>query len=76
MQAFEVQPLAVETAHTSLPLQCDEAGSGEQGPRKKRARQAGGTLRTVPHMLRVLGEVQALGAGLVADVRLKHDAGL
>ena len=75
-QAFLPQRLNVETAHTAVPLQQSWEHS-EQRPRKKAKRAADGeegVSFVVPDMVRVIEEIKGLGAGLVADVRLRHAA--
>ena len=73
-QAFLPQQLNVETAHTAVPLRQSWEHS-EQRPKKKAKRAAereGGVWLVVPDMVRVIAEIKSLGAGLVADVRLRH----
>lgn len=73
LQAFVAQPIQPETAHTSLPLHIDNAF--QEARPKKRAKWKHKVVQdctVVPDLLRVMSEIKEVGAGLVADVRLKR----
>ena len=73
LQVFKPQPLSPETAHTSQPILTTPA---EGKPAKRKAKlskqRIKNELLVVPSMLRVVSEIKTIGAGLVADIRLRH----
>lgn len=73
MQAFLQQALDPEKAHTAWPLRLDaDLGAEPSSKRAKLGKQAGAKAgQVVPSLPRVIWEMKELGAGLVADVRLR-----